>query len=147
MPEKSKLRIDEIFTSKTNSKITKKLIPELLKSMASQFSPTKKQLWNWLGALHRHQRGRFLQKESGKILADNRRIHINSRANEVYIYIFYFFCRKHQLFLIFTGFYRKKHEELKVYSYFLNAKQNELRNIIKTNYLDCFQTPMCIHPN
>ena len=95
MPESSKLRVNEIFTSKANKKITKNLISELLKLMAPQFSPTQKQLWNWLGALHRHQRGRFLQKESGKLDADNRRIHINSRINEVFFFFFFFFCQKY----------------------------------------------------
>ena len=96
MPEDSKLKIEKTFTSKTNRKIAKDLIPELLKLMAPRFSPTKKQLWSWLGALHRHQRGRFLQKKSGRLEADNRRIHNNSRVNEVcFVYLIFFFCRKY----------------------------------------------------
>src|SRR5271170_8265771 len=95
MPEDSKLRVDEIFTSKANRKIAKNLIPELLKLMEPRFSPTRKQLWSWLGALHRHQRGRFLQKKSGRLDADNQRIHNNSRVNKVcFFFLFFFFFQK-----------------------------------------------------
>ena len=83
MPKSRGLRINEIFTSKTNTKITAKLVPELLRMLAPRFKPTQKQMWDWLGALHRHQRGRFLKEKSGKLLADNQRIHVNSRTNEV----------------------------------------------------------------
>jgi hypothetical protein len=88
MPESQLLRIDEIFTSKTNTRIANNLISELLKLLAPRFKPTQKQMWDWLGALHRHQRGRFLKEKSGKLSADNRRIHINSRINEVGFYWF-----------------------------------------------------------
>src|SRR5271155_1330030 len=132
MPRSFKLKIDEIFTSKTNKKIMNDLIAELLRLMAPRFNPTQKQLWSWFGALHRHQRGRFLQQQSGRLTDDNRRIHVNSRVNEVW---FFFFFAEILTFRIFTEFYRKKREELKVPSYFLSVKQNDLRNIIKMNCL------------
>src|SRR5277367_795929 len=94
MPEDSKLRVDEIFTSKANRKIAKNLIPKLLKLMEPRFSPTWKQLWSWLGALHRHQRGRFLQKKSERLDTNNRRIHNNSRVNEVCFFFIFFFLPK-----------------------------------------------------
>src|SRR5271168_829040 len=90
-PEDSKLRVDEIFTSKANRKIAKNLIPELLKLMEPRFSPTWKQLWSWLGALHQHQRGRFLQKKSGRLNTDNKCINNNSRVNEVFFFFCFFF--------------------------------------------------------
>ena len=93
MPKDSKLRVDEIFTSKANRKIAKNLIPELLKLMEPRFSPTRKQLWSWLGALHRHQRGRFLQKKSERLDANNRRIH--SKVNEI---CFFFFAKSTNIF-------------------------------------------------
>jgi len=96
LPEHYKLRVDEVFTSAKNKKILAKLIPELLSAMAPKFDPTRRQLHDWLGALHRHQRGRYLKLKSGRLDADNRRLHANSRLSEVrtlglYIYIFYYF--------------------------------------------------------
>ena len=83
VPERYILRVDEIFTSKKNVNITNMLIPELLNSLAPRFTPTRKQVRNWLGTLYRHQRERYLKKNSEKITADNQRIHINSRLSEV----------------------------------------------------------------
>jgi len=76
MPRSFKLKIDEIFTSKTNKKIMNDLIAELLRLMAPRFNPTQKQLWSWLGALHRHQRGRFLKQQSDKLMDNNQHIHV-----------------------------------------------------------------------
>ena len=83
VPEIYTLRVDEIFTSKKNVNITNMLIPELLNSLVPRFTLTHKQVRDWLGALHRHQRGRYLKKNSGKITADNQRIHINSKLSEI----------------------------------------------------------------
>lgn len=83
------LRLDEVFTSKANTKILERLIPELLRLMEPRYTPTRKQLRDWLGALHRHQRGRYIQRKSGKLPADNRRIHENSRLNEVFFIYFH----------------------------------------------------------
>jgi hypothetical protein len=90
MPEDMELRINEVFTSETNKKKLKKLIPELLELLAPR-KLTRGQLRQWLSALHRHQRGRYLKKRSGKLEADNRRIHANSRLNEVFLPFFCFF--------------------------------------------------------
>jgi hypothetical protein len=86
IPPNLELRVDEVFSSSENKKILNKLVPELLKMMAPRFQPTRKQIHEWLGSLHRHQRGRYRKKETGKIEADNRRLHANSRLNEVRLF-------------------------------------------------------------
>src|SRR5271170_861934 len=86
IPAEFQLKIDEIFTSSTNKKILNNLVPELLKSMAPHFHPTRRQLHEWLGALHRHQRGRYRKRETGKLDADNQRLHSNSQLNEVRLF-------------------------------------------------------------
>ena len=92
IPPNLELRVDEVFSSSINRKILNNLIPELLKSMKPHFNPTRKQLHEWLGALHRHQRGRYRKRETGKLDADNRRLHGNSRLNEVrFIFIILFY--------------------------------------------------------
>jgi hypothetical protein len=83
LPEDLELKVDEVFTSKENKKITKKLVPELLDLLKPRYNPTQTEIHKWLAALHRHQRGRYLKKKTGKLDADNRRIHANSRLNEV----------------------------------------------------------------
>jgi hypothetical protein len=83
IPPNLELRVDEVYSSATNRKILNNLVPELLKSMGPRFRPTRKQLHEWLGVLHRHQRGRYRKREMGKLDADNRRLHGNSRLNEV----------------------------------------------------------------
>jgi hypothetical protein len=85
IPQEFRLRVDEVYMSSENKKILNRLIPELLNSMAPRFNPSKKQLYDWLGALHRHQRGRYRKTQTGKLDADNRRLHANSRLNEVRI--------------------------------------------------------------
>ena len=83
VPEELELKANKVFTSKENLKILEKLILELLRLMVPKYKPSQKQLQSWLMALHRHQRGRFLKKQSGKLEDDNRRIHANSRLSEV----------------------------------------------------------------
>jgi len=85
IPEKYHLKIDEVFSSLKNKKILTKLVPELLNSMAPRYNPSRKQIHEWLGSLHRHQRGRYRMEQAGKIDADNRRLHANSRLSEVII--------------------------------------------------------------
>jgi hypothetical protein len=92
LPEHYKLRVDEVFSSSENKKILARLIPELLRLMTPNFNPSRRQLHDWLGALHRHQRGRYIKSKTGKLEADDRRLHANSRLSEVrtlglYIYI------------------------------------------------------------
>jgi hypothetical protein len=94
IPQEFRLLIDEVFSSSENKKILNRLVPELLKSMAPRFYPSRKQLYEWLGALHRHQRGRYRKTQTGKLDADNRRLHANSRLSEVriieFLYTHYF---------------------------------------------------------
>ena len=94
IPQKFRLRVDEVFSSSENKKILNRLVPELLNSMAPRFYPSRKQLHEWLGALHRHQRGRYRKTQTGKLDADNRRLHANSRLSEVriieFLYTHYF---------------------------------------------------------
>lgn len=85
IPEEYQLKVDQVFSSSDNKKILGKIIPELLDALAPRFNPSRKQLHEWLGALHRHQRGRHRKAETGKLDADNRRLHANSRLNEVRI--------------------------------------------------------------
>jgi hypothetical protein len=85
IPQEFRLRVDEVYTSSENKKILNRLVPELLNSMAPRFCPSQKQLYDWLGALHRHQRGRYRKTQTGKLDTDNRRLHANSRLNEVRI--------------------------------------------------------------
>ena len=83
IPKKYELKVDEVFLSKNNQDILKKLVPELLRLLVPTYTPTRKEVWDWLGALHQHQRGRYKKAEAGKLDADNRRIHANNRMNEV----------------------------------------------------------------
>jgi hypothetical protein len=85
IPQEFRLRVDEVFSSSENRKTLNRLVPELLNSMAPRFSPSRKQLHEWLGALHRHQRARYRKTQTGKLDADNRRLHANSRLSEVRI--------------------------------------------------------------
>ena len=94
IPQEFRLLIDEVFSSSENKKILNRLVPELLNSMAPRFYPSRKQLHEWLGTLHRHQRGRYRKTQTGKLDADNRRLHANSRLSEVriieFLYTHYF---------------------------------------------------------
>ncbi|CAB4400382.1 unnamed protein product [Rhizophagus irregularis] len=56
MPPKLMLRYDEKFTNKTNADILRQLIPRLIASMKPRFSPSYKQINDWLDALHKHRR-------------------------------------------------------------------------------------------
>jgi len=83
IPKKYALKVDEVFMSKNNQAILRKLVPELLRLLAPVYTPTRKEVWDWLGALHRHQRGQYKKAEAGTLDEDNRRIHANNRMNEV----------------------------------------------------------------
>ncbi|GBC44608.2 hypothetical protein GLOIN_2v1785716 [Rhizophagus irregularis DAOM 181602=DAOM 197198] len=50
--------------------------------MKPQFSPSYKQINDWLAALHKHCRVRLLYVERGVIDKDNRRLHKNNRLSE-----------------------------------------------------------------
>ncbi|PKB91787.1 hypothetical protein RhiirA5_447558, partial [Rhizophagus irregularis] len=59
------LRYDEKFTNETNADISRQLIPRLIASMKPRFSPSYKQITDWLAALHKHRRARLLYIERG----------------------------------------------------------------------------------
>ncbi|CAB4442164.1 unnamed protein product [Rhizophagus irregularis] len=55
MPPELTLRYDEKFTNETNADILRQLIPRLIASMKPRFSPSYKQINDWLAALHKHR--------------------------------------------------------------------------------------------
>ena len=59
LPSEFEFKIDETFTSETNDKIRRKLVPELLKAMVPRYRSTYNQLNNWLKALHKHRRSLY----------------------------------------------------------------------------------------
>lgn len=83
LPPEFELKSDETFTSESNDKILRKLVPELLNAMRPRYQPTYEQLNNWLKALHKHRRSRHNYQKKGDLDWDNRRIHKNNRLNEV----------------------------------------------------------------
>ncbi|EXX58503.1 hypothetical protein RirG_197370 [Rhizophagus irregularis DAOM 197198w] len=83
MPPELTLRYDEKFTNETNADILRQLIPRLIASMKPRFSPSYKQINDWLAALHKHRRARLLYVERDVIDKDNRRLHKNNRLSEV----------------------------------------------------------------
>ena len=85
IPPNFQLKVEEVFSSPKNKEILGRLVPELLNSMTPRYKPSRKQMYEWLGALHRHQRGRYRKLQTGKLDADNRRLHANSRLSEVRI--------------------------------------------------------------
>ncbi|KAF0443001.1 tubulin polyglutamylase ttll4 isoform x2: PROVISIONAL [Gigaspora margarita] len=86
VPKMYKLKADQVFTSENNQRVLAKLIPELVKLMAPKFTPLQSQLRKWLKILHRHQRERFIKKQSGKLDEDNRRLHVNNRVTEYMLF-------------------------------------------------------------
>ncbi|GET62091.1 hypothetical protein GLOIN_2v1785716 [Rhizophagus irregularis DAOM 181602=DAOM 197198] len=65
-----------------NVDIIRQLIPRLIASMKPRFSPSYKQINDWLAALHKHRRARLLYVERDVIDKDNRRLHKNNRLSE-----------------------------------------------------------------
>src|SRR2546430_5036444 len=91
LPNELLLKYDEKFTSESNANVLRQLIPRLLTSMKPRYSPSFKQIRDWLSALHKHRRARLLYGECGVLDKDNRRLHKNNRLNEVnYFFLFYF---------------------------------------------------------
>ena len=81
----SELDHGETFNSKKNLKIRRCLIPELRKALAPNYRPSANQLTNWLNCLHKSRRSKNKIRKSGKIVTENRRVHNNSRIQEVII--------------------------------------------------------------
>ncbi|CAB4403790.1 unnamed protein product [Rhizophagus irregularis] len=67
MPPELTLRYDEKFTNETNADILRQLIPRLIASMKPRFSPSYKQINDWLAALYKHRRARLLYKKSRRV--------------------------------------------------------------------------------
>ena len=95
----------ETFNSEQNIRIRGTLIPELQKSMKSHFRPSVGQLTKWLNSLHKSRRTQSKLKSTGKIAEDNRRVHNNSRIQDIdikltNIYIYFFLLS----YIIYTNF-------------------------------------------
>jgi predicted patatin/cPLA2 family phospholipase len=82
VPQELEMRYDEKFTSDTNSKILRELIPHLVNAM-KRYKTSYSQVKKWLQALHKHRRVRLLYKQRGHLDRDNRRLHKNNRTSEV----------------------------------------------------------------
>lgn len=67
MPPELTMKYDEKFTSETIANILRQLIPRLISLMKLRFSPSYKQVNEWLAALHKHSRARLLYAERGVI--------------------------------------------------------------------------------
>ena len=83
LPSELELKRDETFTSEANDKIRRKLVPELLKAMKPKFQPTYEQINNWLKALYKHRRSRYMYQKKGVLDRDNQRLHSNNRISEI----------------------------------------------------------------
>ena len=83
LPSELNLKCDETFTSEANTEIHQRLVSELLKAMKPRYNPSYEQLKNWLQALHKHRRSRYMYRERGKLDQDNRCLHNNNWLNEV----------------------------------------------------------------
>lgn len=83
MPAKRDLDYDETFNSAKNLRIRRSLIPELRKALAPTYNPSTTQLTKWLNCLHKSRRSKNRIRKTGKIVADNRRVHNNNRIQEV----------------------------------------------------------------
>ena len=77
------LDYDQTFTSEKNTKIRRSLVKELRKDLAPRFRPSVGQLTSWLSCLHKSRRTQRKIKKDGKIGEDRRRVHANSRVQDV----------------------------------------------------------------
>jgi hypothetical protein len=77
------LDYEDTFNSSKNLEIRGQLIEELRKAMAPKFRPSVNQLTKWLSSIHKSRRSQKKLKLTGKIADDYRRIHSNSRLNDV----------------------------------------------------------------
>lgn len=83
MDSKQSLDYDETFNSVKNNKIRRKLVPELRKALAPNFCTTAEQVTKWLSCLHKSRRSQRKVKNTGKSVEGQRRVHSNSRLNDV----------------------------------------------------------------
>ena len=80
---KNDLDYNEPFNSEKNATLRRSLIPELRKSLASNFRPSVDQLTNWLKTLHKSRQTARRIKKSEKDLSELQRTHNNNRVHEV----------------------------------------------------------------
>jgi len=83
IPPDLDMNYNETFNSQSNIEIRRKLVPELIKALKPNYHASYDQISKWLQTLHRSRRSRNNYKIKGRIDADNRRLHANSRLNEV----------------------------------------------------------------
>jgi hypothetical protein len=83
VPPELDLDYNQTFMSKKNVEIRRKLVPELIKSLGSNFHSTHDQITKWLMSLHKSRRSRSNYKKKGRIDSDDRRLHANGRMNDV----------------------------------------------------------------
>jgi hypothetical protein len=82
---------NETFNSPKNVEIRSRLIPELRRAMFPNYKPSVAQLTNWLSALHKSRRSQTQLKKSGKSDEDSRRVHNNSRVQNVKLSNFFLY--------------------------------------------------------
>ena len=100
MSTKWDLDYDETFTSDKNIKVCRSLIPELKQVLAPNFHPSASQLTNWLSCLHKSRRSKNKIRQSGKSVAESRRVYNNNQVQDVSIYNMNLVC----LYIIFLFF-------------------------------------------
>ena len=83
MPAELDMNYGDTFFSQTNVEIRRKLVPELMKAMIPNYQVSYNQLVQWLKSLHKSRRSQRIYLNKGTLDTDNRRIHANSRLNEV----------------------------------------------------------------
>ena len=84
IPSRLDLNYDETFTSETNMKIRRNLVPELIDALKPNFHPTREQLTKWLNSLHKSRRSRIRYgKKEGRKDTDDRHLHANGRMSDV----------------------------------------------------------------
>ena len=77
------LDYDQTFTSKKNTKIRRSLVKELWKDLVPRFHPSVGQLTSWLSCLHKSHWTQWKIRKDRKIGENKRRVHANSRVQDV----------------------------------------------------------------
>ena len=88
LPSNLEMKYDEKFGSEGNTEILRDVIPRLVAAL-KRYNVTYSQVKEWLRALHKHRRVRFLYRQRGTLDRDNRRLHKNNRTSEVNNSIFF----------------------------------------------------------
>ncbi|RGB25028.1 hypothetical protein C1646_772304 [Rhizophagus diaphanus] len=81
--EENGLNYEETFNSTGNLKVRGRLIKELRENMVPKYHPSVNQLTKWLGSIHKSRRSQAKLRSTGKIEGDHRRVHCNSRLNDL----------------------------------------------------------------